>query len=131
MLASSDGGSVVVVPVVAVKVGAAEVVLLAGKGERVVVVVALVASVGTVGCALSLLVAQAVAVSAAMARTDTPRWCLIKLARGSLMPSDDNAGRVGSQVRAGWGEKAISGSHSRGQPLEWLFNDGYYVAAAY
>ena len=101
MLASSDGGSVVVV-VVAVEVGVAEVVLLAGKGERVVVVVALVASVGTVGCALSLLVAQAVAASAAMARTDTLKRCLIKLARADLMPSDDNAGRVGSQVRAGW-----------------------------
>ena len=28
-------------------------------------------------------------------------------------------------------EKAISGGHSRGQPLKWLFNDGYCVAAAY
>ena len=98
MLASSDGGSVVVVPVAAVEVGAAE-VLLADKGKRAVVVVALVASVGTVGCALSLLVAQAVAVSAAMARTGTLKRFLIKLARAGLMPSDDNAGRTGSQVR--------------------------------
>ena len=104
MLASSDGGSVVVVPVVAVEVDVAE-VLLAGKGERAVVVETLVASVGTVGCVLSLLVAQAVAVSAAMARTDTLRRCLIKLARADLMPSDDNAGRSGSQVRAGWGRE--------------------------
>ena len=105
MLASSDGGSEVVVPVAAVEIGVAEVVLLADKSERAVVVVALVASVGTVGCALSLLVAQAVAVSAAMARTDRLKRCLIKLARASLMPSDDNAGRAGSQVRAGWGRE--------------------------
>ena len=98
MLASSDGGNEVVVPVVAVEVGAAE-VLLVGKGERVVVVVALVASVGALGCVLSLLVAQAVAISAAMARTDTLRRCLIKLVRAGLMPSDDNAGRGGSQVK--------------------------------
>ena len=99
MLASSDGGSVVVVPVVAVKVGAAEVVLLADKSERAVVVVALVASVGTVGCVLSLLVAQAVAASAAMARTDTLRRCLIKLAPTVLMPLDNNTHQAGSQVK--------------------------------
>ena len=57
------------------------------------------ASVGAVGCVLSLLVAQAVAVSAATARTDTLRRCLIKLARASLMPSVDNAARAASQVR--------------------------------
>ena len=87
-----------VVVVIAVEVGVAE-VLLADKGERAVVVVALVASVGTVGCVVSLLVAQAVAASAAMARTDRLKRCLIKLARAGLMSSDDNAGRAGSQVR--------------------------------
>ena len=72
MLANSDGSSVVVTLVVEVESGATEVVLLAGRGERTVVVVVLVALVVVVG-ALSLLVAQAVAVSAAMARTDTLR----------------------------------------------------------
>ena len=43
-------------------------------------------SVGTAGCALSLLVAQAVAVSAAMARTDRLKRCLIKIAPTVLMP---------------------------------------------
>ena len=47
-------------------------------------------SVGAAGCALSLLVAQAVAVSAAMARTDTLRRCLIKIAPTVLMPLDNN-----------------------------------------
>ena len=88
----------VVVVVIAVEVGVAE-VLLADKGERAVVVVALVASVGTVGCVVSLLVAQAVATRATMARTDRLSRCLIKLARAGLMPLDDNAGRAGSQVR--------------------------------
>ena len=58
---------------------------------------------GAVGCVLSLPVAQAVAVSAAMARTDTLRRCLIKLARAGLMSSDDNAARAASQVRTDWG----------------------------
>ena len=43
-------------------------------------------SVGAVGCVLSLLVAQAVAVSAAMARTDRLKRCLIKIAPTVLMP---------------------------------------------
>ena len=47
-------------------------------------------SVGAAGCVLSLLVAQAVAVSAAMARTDTLRRCLIKIAPTVLMPLDNN-----------------------------------------
>ena len=42
-------------------------------------------SVGAAGCVLSLLVAQAVAASAAMARTDTLRRCLIKIAPNVLM----------------------------------------------
>ena len=81
MLASSDGGSVVVVPVVEVESGATEVLLLAGKGERTVIVVALVAAIdGAVGCVLSLLVAQAVATSATMATTDRLSRCLIRIA---------------------------------------------------
>ena len=43
-------------------------------------------SVGAVDCTLSLLVAQAVAVSAAMARTNTLRRCLIKIAPTVPMP---------------------------------------------
>lgn len=97
MSASSDGGSVVVVSVVAVEVGATEVVLLADKGERAVVVVALVASVGAAGCVLSLLVAQAVAVSAAMARTDTLRRCLINIALAVFMSLDDNTTHTASK----------------------------------
>ena len=89
MLANSDGGSVVVALVVEAEGGAAEVLLLAGRGEITEVVVALVALVVVVGCALSLLVAQAV-VSAAMARTDTLRWCLIKIAQVGLMSLDDS-----------------------------------------
>jgi len=54
---------------------------------------------GAVGCVLSL-VAQAVAVSAAMARTDTLRRCLIKIAPTVLMPLDNNTHQAGSQVRA-------------------------------
>ena len=57
-------------------------------------------SVGAAGCALSLLVAQAVAISAAMARTDTLRRCLIKIAPTVLMPLDNNTHQAGSQVRA-------------------------------
>ena len=56
-------------------------------------------SVGAAGCVLSLLVAQAVATRAAMARTDTLRRCLIKIAPTVLMQSDNNAGRTGSQVK--------------------------------
>lgn len=47
-------------------------------------------SVGAVGCVLSLLVAQAVEASAAMARTDTLRRCLIEIAPNVLMPLDNN-----------------------------------------
>ena len=101
ILASSDVGSAVFVVVAAVEGGAAEVLLLAGKDERTRVVVALVASVVVVGCVVSLLVAQAVAASAATARTDRLRRCLMKLALAVLMPSDDNADRAKSQVRAG------------------------------
>ena len=56
-------------------------------------------SVGAVGCVVSLLVAQAAAVSAAMARTDTPRRCLIKIAPTVLMPSNDNPLLAKNQVR--------------------------------
>ena len=91
MLANSDGDSVVVTLVVEVEGGAAEVLLLAGRGEITEVVVVLVAAIeGAVGCSLSLLVAQAVAVSATMARTDRLRRCLIKIARAALMPSDNS-----------------------------------------
>lgn len=41
---------------------------------------------GATGCVLSLLVAQAVAASAAMARTGRLRRCLIKIAPNVLMP---------------------------------------------
>ena len=54
---------------------------------------------GAVGCVLSL-VAQAVAVSAAMARTDTLKRCLIKIAPTVLIPLDNNTHQAGSQVRA-------------------------------
>ena len=64
-------------------------------GEAVVTMVSGIA----VGCVSSLLVAQAVAVSAAMARTDTPRRCLIKIAPTVLMPLDNNTHQAGSQVR--------------------------------
>ena len=89
MLANSDGGSVVVTLVVEVEGGATEVVLLAGRGEITEVVVVLVALVVVVG-ALSLPVAQAVAVSATMARTEMLSRCLIKIARDILMSSDNN-----------------------------------------
>ena len=101
ILASSDGGSAVVVVVAAVEGGAAEVLLLAGKVAAEVIAVALAASVVVVGCELSLLVAQAVAVSAAMARTGRLRRCLISIALAVLMPTDDNTIRAKSQVRAG------------------------------
>ncbi len=45
---------------------------------------------GAVGCVLSLLVAQAVAVSAAMARTGMLSRCLIDIALAVLMLLDDN-----------------------------------------
>ena len=51
-----------------------------------------------VGCALSLLVAQAVAVSAAMARTDTLRRCLLKLAPVGLMSLDDSIHQTTNQA---------------------------------
>ena len=53
---------------------------------------------GAMGCVMSL-VAQAVAVSAAMARTDTLKRCLIKIAPTVLMPLDNNTHQAGSQVR--------------------------------
>ena len=59
-------------------------------------------SVGAAGCALSLLVAQAVAVSAAMARTDTLRRCLIKIAPTVLMPLDNNTHQAAGQVLLDW-----------------------------
>ena len=108
MLSNSGGGIAVVV---GAGVGVGGWVANTSGGEVSDSAVVLGATVVTmvsgivVGCVVSLLVAQAVAVSAAMARTDTPRRCLIKLARAALMPSDDNAGRVGSQVRAGWGRE--------------------------
>ena len=86
-----------VVVVVAVEGGAVEVLLLADKDERAVVVVALVASVGAVGCVLSLLVAQAVAVSAAMARTGTLSRCLINIALAVFMSLDDNTPHTASK----------------------------------
>ena len=101
MLANSDGGSVVVALVVEVEGGAAEVLLLAGRGEITEVVVVLVALVVVVGV-LSLLVAQAVAVSAAMARTDTLRRCLIKIARAILMPSDNSTHQATGQGWTDW-----------------------------
>lgn len=59
-------------------------------------------SVGAVGCVLSLLVAQAVAVSAAMARTDTLRRCLIKIAPTVLMPLDNSTHQAAGQVLPDW-----------------------------
>ena len=53
---------------------------------------------GAVGCVLSLLVAQAVAVSAAMARNATLRRCLIKIASAVLMPSDDSTHQAAGQA---------------------------------
>ena len=63
-------------------------------------VVAMVSG-GVVGCVVSLLVAQAVAARAAMARTGRLKRCLLKLALAVLMTSDDNPLRAKSQVRAG------------------------------
>lgn len=103
MLANSDGSSVVVVLVVEVEGGATEVVLLAGRGEITVVVVALVAAIeGAVDCVLSLLAAQAVAASAAMARNATLRRCLIKIARAILMPSDNSTHQAAGQAWPDW-----------------------------
>lgn len=76
-------------------------VLLAGRGARTVVVVGLVVLVVVVG-ELSLLVAQAATVSAAMARTETLRRCLIKIAPAVLMPSDDNTYQAAGQAWPDW-----------------------------
>jgi len=50
-----------------------------------------------VGCVVSLLVAQAVAVSAAMARTGTLSRCLINIALAVFMSLDDNTPHTASK----------------------------------
>ena len=90
ILSNSGGGSVVVVAGSAVVggvgwgVGIADcTVVLGSVGVKMV-------SGGAVGCVVSLLVAQAVAVSATMARTGMLRRCLIRIAWAVLMSSDNS-----------------------------------------
>ena len=106
ILSNSGGGSVVeVVGSTVVRVGgwAADTSGEGVAGGAVVLSAAVVAMVSgsDVGCVLSLLVAQAVAARAAMARTDRFSRSLLKFARAVVMTSNDNPLRAKSQVRAG------------------------------
>ena len=98
ILSNSGGGSVVVVVGSAVVVGVGWGVGIADRTVVLGVTVVKMVSGGAVGCVVSLLVAQAVAVSAAMARTGTLSRCLIDIALAVLMLLDDNTQQREGQV---------------------------------